>query len=82
MSTLRYTSGDEIKEGDRIRYHGELGRVDFIVIHRVGDPARDWYVDQFPGGGLMIDAAGFGSVFLSEAEIDDQLELVLRKEPA
>jgi hypothetical protein len=55
--------------------------VDFIVVHRTGDHARDWYVDQFPGGGVMIDAEGFGSVFLHVTEIDDQLELVSRKRP-
>lgn len=80
MTALRYSSGDEIKEGDRIRYHGERGRVDFIVTDRSGDEARDWYIEQFPGGGLMIDAEGFGSVFLNVAEIDDQLELVAREE--
>lgn len=78
MNALHYTSGQEIKEGDHILYHGESGRVAFIAIHRTGDRARDWYVDQFPGGGLMVEAENFGSVFLNLSEIDEQLELVSR----
>ena len=80
MSALSYMSGDEIKEGDRIRYHGEPGHVDFVVTQPSGDQARDWYLEQFPGGGLMIRAETFGSVFLTIADVDDQLELVSRAE--
>ena len=77
-ATLRYTSGDEIRKGDRIRYNGEQGQVVFLVMERIGDPAHDWYLDQFPGGGLMIEVEEFGNVFLGVADIDDDLELVAR----
>jgi hypothetical protein len=38
----------------------------------------DWYLDQFPGGGAMIKATGFGSVFLGVNDIDESLEFKSR----
>jgi hypothetical protein len=73
--SLSYTSGEEIRKGDRILYHGEPGQVEFVAVAKRGDPATDWYVDEF-GGGCMIQASGFGLVFISEA--DEDLEFVAR----
>lgn len=78
MSTVCYRSGTEIKQGDSIRYHGEPGAVEFVVTQPSDDPARNWFVQQFPGGGIMIQAKGFGSVFLGLNDIDEQLEFVNR----
>lgn len=72
-----YPSGEEIRAGDRIKYHGESGEVEFVVSRPQGDPARDWYLQEFPGGGIMIRAAGFGNVFLTGTREDD-LEFVSR----
>ena len=81
MSSLTYRSGEEIKGGDRITYHGEPGEVEFVVTKKVGDAAKDWYLDQFPGGGVMVTASGFGSVFLGVNDIDeDDLEFTSRGE--
>jgi len=70
---LTYTSGEEIRTGDRILYHGEPAQVEFVA--QRGDPETDWYVDQF-GGGCMILAPSFGRVFVSET--DEDLEFVAR----
>jgi hypothetical protein len=78
MRTFRYLSGEEIRIGDRITYHNEPGEVDFVVSEKIGDAAMDWYIDQFPGGGVMIVARSFGSVFLSEDDIDENLVFVSR----
>jgi hypothetical protein len=76
MKVVLYQSGDEVRRGDRIRYHGEPGEVEFVVTELTGDPQMDWYVREFSGGGIMIKASGFGNVFLPEA--DEHLELVSR----
>src|SRR5574340_690277 len=55
-----YPSGEAVQAGDRIKYHGESGQVEFVVSRPQGDPAHDWYLQEFPGGGIMIRAAGFG----------------------
>ena len=78
MRRFTYQSGDEIKAGDRIAYHGEPGRVEFVVGARTGDAAMDWDVDRYPGGGFMITADAFGRVFLTETDIDEDLEFVSR----
>jgi hypothetical protein len=73
-----YQSGEEVKGGDRITYHGEPGEVEFVVDNPTGDAAMDWYVEQFPSGGFMINAKSFGKVFLPGSEIDEDLEFVSR----
>ena len=78
MMRFRYRCGQEIKAGDRIAYHGEPGKVEFGVTAKCGDPALDWFVNEHPGGGFMIDATGFGKVFLTASDIDEDLEFVSR----
>jgi hypothetical protein len=78
MKRFNYPSGEHVKPGDRILYHGEPGEVEFVVADHTGDPSKDWYLEQFPGGGFMITAKGFGSVFLGEGDIDEDLEFVAR----
>jgi hypothetical protein len=74
-----YKSGEEIKRGDRIKLDGHPGRVEFIVTHYTGDPAMDWYIDEF-GGGIGIIDDDVGNVFLSIENIkeDEGLEFVSR----
>ena len=74
MKPFTYKTGEAVHKGDRIRYHGEPGEVEFIVSGVIGDPAMDWYAKQFPGGGIMVTATGFGSVFLGVDDIDGMLE--------
>jgi hypothetical protein len=64
-----YKSGGEIRSGDRITYDGELGEVEFTVSDLTDDPAMDWYVEQYPGGGVTINTEAFGSVFLGMEDI-------------
>ncbi len=73
MST-KYTSGEEIRTGDRILYHGEASRVEFVA--QRGNPETDWYVERF-GGGCMILAPSFGRVFVSKP--DGDLKFVARE---
>lgn len=70
---LTYQSGEAIMKGDRILYHGKPGEVEFIV--EGTDPTKAWYVEEC-GGGCMITAKGFGSVFTDGD--DEALEFVSR----
>lgn len=72
---LTYKSRNEIVQGDRILYHGEAGTVEFIA--STEDPETAWYIEKF-GRGCMIRVTGFGSVFLSDPENDEDLEFVGR----
>ena len=82
MKRFIYQSGEEVKSGDRIAYHDSPGTVEFVAAEKTGDAAQDWYVDRFTGGGLMIVADGFGHVFLTAGDIDEDLQLVARADAA
>jgi hypothetical protein len=49
----------------------------FVAFEKSGDPAMDWYLDQY-GGGFMISAENFGRVFLTSDDIDESLQFVAR----
>jgi hypothetical protein len=78
MTPISYCTGQDLRTGDLITYHAESGHVQFVIVDPTGDPARDWYLNQFPGGGVMIEAAGFGSVFIRVVDIDEQLQFIAR----
>ena len=78
MKPPTYLSGEEVISGDRISFHGEPGEVEFVVTEVTGDASMDWYLNEH-GGGIMIKAKDFGSVFLPVAAIDERLEFVSRK---
>jgi hypothetical protein len=78
MPSVKYQSGDDVRAHDRIRYHRESGYVEFVALEKDGE--HDWYVEEFPGGGVMIWAETFGSVFIEaqDVEADEDLEFVSR----
>lgn len=78
VETFRHFSGKEVERGDRVRYHGQPATVEFVVLEQTGDPAMDWYVDEYAGGGFIISAEYFGGVFLTRGDIDEDLEFVER----
>lgn len=78
VSAFRYGTGDDVRPGDQVRYHGERGSVEFVASDKSGDPAMDWYLDEY-GGGFMISAENFGRVFLTSNDIDESLQFVARR---
>jgi|SoiMethySBSTD1v2_1073268.scaffolds.fasta_scaffold5351846_2 hypothetical protein len=81
MKRFTYQSGHEVKPGDRITYAGELGRVEFVVSGPTGDPAMDWYLEQSPEGGVMIELPSCGGIFFGGTVDDEEdLEFVQRSD--
>jgi hypothetical protein len=80
MALTYYRSNVEIRAGDRIKYHGDGGQVEFVVTGPTGDPSIDWFLEDSPGGGVGITATGFGRVFLPVEELgeEEDLEFVSR----
>ena len=72
-----YTSGEDIRPGDDILYHGERGKVEFVTVS--DNPNTDWYVKQY-GGGCMIRVPSFGRVFVAAPYEDEDLEFLERGE--
>ena len=75
-----YMSGEVIEPGDRIRYAGEPGEVEFVVDHGAVDEATAWYLEEH-GPGCMIKTLRWGSIFLHATEEEEDLELVARCMP-
>jgi len=76
-----YTSGEQIKKGDRITYHGEPGEIEFVADKIVGDAAIDWHVREQGGGVMIVAPKVFGRLFVHETDDEEDLILIARKEP-
>jgi hypothetical protein len=72
---IRYMDGKEIQKGDKIRYQGELGEVEFVVLERTGKADIDWYLEEYKQPGFMIKTDRFGRVFLTQDDVDESLQL-------
>jgi hypothetical protein len=72
-----YSSGEEIRKGDRVLVHGEAGEVEFIA-----DPAEspdDWFVKDQGGGIMVLELKVFGRIFITKPETDEHLTFVARQ---
>jgi hypothetical protein len=71
-----YSSGEQIRKGDRVLLHGEPGEIELVA-----DPAEspdDWLKNQ--GGGIMVlELKVFGRLFITEPETDEHLIFVSRQ---
>ncbi len=77
--TLKYQSGEEIKKGDRVLFHGESAEVAFVT-YDPSDPETDWYVQEFGGGVMISDAKVSGRTFIPASQVEkyEDLEFVSR----
>lgn len=78
VSGLTYPSGEDVRAGDSIQYQGEPGIVDFVVTGATGDEDRDWFLEEHPGGGVMLLVRSLGSVFVGAEELDESLQYLAR----
>jgi hypothetical protein len=73
-----YRSGDQVKRGDRVLFHGEPGEIAFVADPLISDPDTHWYVEEYGGGVMVLEPKSFGLVFLSKPDTAEDLELVRR----
>jgi hypothetical protein len=76
---VKYATGEVARKGDRVRYQREEGEVEFVVAGRTGDPEMDWFIDEYPEGGVMLLLKSFGRLFLETQFLDEDLEFVSRE---
>jgi len=77
---MRYQSGEEIKKGDRVLFHGEPGEIEFVAVDP-DDPEMHWYLQEYGGGIMIVEPKFFGRAFIPAGQIDELegfLELVSR----
>lgn len=70
---LRYQSGEEIKKGDRVLYHGGAGVIEFVATE-LGDPQTEWFAKEYAGGVMVRDQVA-GPTFIDAGQIPDEEDL-------
>ncbi len=76
--SAHYRSGEEIRAGDRISWHGKPGRVVFVLgspdVPAEWSQMEEWLREE--AGGFLLDTEMAGLVF--EPESDEDLEFLSR----
>lgn len=73
-----YQTGEEVKKGDRVLYHGEPGEIEFVADPLATGTEADSFIETFGGGGMVIEPKVFGSVFLPRTDDAEDLVFVSR----
>jgi len=75
---LFYQSGEQVRAGDRVLFHGEPAEIESV--HDPADDPQDWYVTQHGGGVIVAEPKVFGYLFINAPVTDyEDLEFVCRK---
>jgi hypothetical protein len=72
---LRYRSGEEILRGDRILFHGNVARIEFVAVDP-NDPENAWFVQEYGGGVMILEPSVSGSTFLPAGHLGNDEDLV------
>jgi len=77
---LNYRSGEAIRKGDRIRFHGNAAEIELVADPEGDDPESEWYVKEFGGGVLIADPSVSGRTFIDKDSLanHEDLEFVAR----
>lgn len=75
---MKYTSGEEIRKGDKVLFHGEPGEIEFVVDKIVGDPAMDWHMREQGPGVMVLEAKSFQRAYIRDTENAEDLQFVSR----
>jgi hypothetical protein len=78
---FRYQSGEEIKAGDHVLFHGNAAEIEFVACD-ADDPRTDWYVTTYGGGVMIYDPQVSGRTFVAAEHIAsyEDLEFIRRAE--
>jgi hypothetical protein len=73
--TLKYQSGEEIKKGDRVLFHGEPADIEFVVVELTENAELDWYMQEFGGGVMIREPKHFGAAFIQAESLPETEDL-------
>jgi hypothetical protein len=76
---LQYVSGEEIRAGDRVSFHGHPAQIEFAAAD-LDDPQHGCFVRQYGGGVMVNDPAVCGHTFIPVDQLRnyEDLKLVAR----
>jgi hypothetical protein len=75
---LRYQTGEEIHQGDRVTYGGNAGVIELVVEALTGDPEEDWLLETNGAGIMVAEPKVFGRVYLRDPHEEEDLLFVAR----
>jgi len=78
--SLTYMTGEEIRKGDRVLFHGEPGEIELVADPAITNPETDWYVQEYGRGVMILEPKNFGRAFLPEPQTAEDLEFVARQD--
>jgi hypothetical protein len=67
---LKYQSGEEIRKGDRVLFHGNGAEIELVACD-ADDAKMDWYIQEFGGGVLILDPLASGRTFIPSAQLEE-----------
>jgi hypothetical protein len=76
---FKYRSGEEIRKGDRVLFHGNSAEVEFVACDP-NDPEAVWHMKEFGGGVLILDPMVSARTFIPKDQLEEyeDLEFVSR----
>jgi hypothetical protein len=77
---LSYETGEEIRQGDHVQFHGNAGRVELVVDPHVPDQETKWYLQEYGQGVMVIEPAEFGRACVTPEGAWENLVFVSRQE--
>ena len=76
---LKYRSGEEIKRGDHVLFHGHAAEIELVACDP-NDPETEWHMNECGGGVLVHDPIISVRAFIPKDQLDgyEDLEFVCR----
>ena len=74
MNPLKYRSGEQIRTGDRVLFHGHPAEIE-LVAYDPGDPETTWHLSEYGGGVLVSDPKVSVRAFIPSAQLDEYEDL-------
>jgi len=76
---FKYRSGEEIKNGDHVLFHGNPAEVELVACDP-NEPEAAWYMKELGGGVLVSDPIVSGRTFIPKEQLHEyeDLEFVSR----
>lgn len=71
---LRYLSGEEIRSGDCVWFHGHQALIEFAAAE-LDDSENGWFVRQYGGGVMVNDPEVSGSTFIPVDQLKNYEDL-------
>ncbi len=75
---MRYKTGEEIKDGDRVLFHQQEAEIEYVAERATGNEEMDWNLRENGAGVMILEPREFGRVYVRNTENLEHLVFVGR----